>query len=179
MLSDQQQAAVDIIGTVCSQRPMPARLAGGGGVAETPTPDGATPLPAAPLDGGPLSPGAAEAAESSFAGTSFEDVSLQVGAGRAGCCEGSAASEAGRRACLFRPPTSPAQVHPPAACLPPHTSQNASDFYRWLGELEAARSSETEGKFRRYGAALEGHLAAADALLADVKEVRRVTPAGV
>ena len=55
----------------------------------------------------------------------------------------------------------------PPSMLP----QNASDFYRWLGELEAARSSETEGKFRRYGAALEGHLAAADALLADVKEV--------
>lgn len=31
--------------------------------------------------------------------------------------------------------------------------QNSSDFYRWLGELEAARSSETEGKFRRYAAA--------------------------
>ena len=45
-------------------------------------------------------------------------------------------------------------------------SQNASDFYRWLSELEAARSRETEGKFRRYGAALQAHLVACDDLLA-------------
>lgn len=51
------------------------------------------------------------------------------------------------------------------------TLQNSSDFYRWLSELEAARSSETEEKFRRYGGALEGHLAACDGLLAIVKEV--------
>ncbi|PSC70334.1 conserved oligomeric Golgi complex subunit 3 [Micractinium conductrix] len=51
------------------------------------------------------------------------------------------------------------------------TLQNSSDFYRWLSELEAARSSETEEKFRRYGAALERHLAACDGLLASVKEV--------
>lgn len=50
--------------------------------------------------------------------------------------------------------------------------QNSSDFYRWLSELEAARSSETEEKFRRYSAALEGHLATCDSLLATVKEVR-------
>lgn len=50
--------------------------------------------------------------------------------------------------------------------------QNSSDFYRWLSELEAARSSETEEKFRRYSAALEGHLATCDGLLATVKEVR-------
>lgn len=49
--------------------------------------------------------------------------------------------------------------------------QNSSDFYRWLSELEAARSSETEEKFRRYGTALERHLATADGLLATVKEV--------
>lgn len=30
------------------------------------------------------------------------------------------------------------------------TPQSASDFYRWLGELEAARSSETEEKFRKW-----------------------------
>ncbi|KAI3426341.1 hypothetical protein D9Q98_008714 [Chlorella vulgaris] len=51
------------------------------------------------------------------------------------------------------------------------TLQNSSDFYRWLSELEAARSSETEEKFRRYSAALEGHLATCDSLLATVKEV--------
>ena len=50
-------------------------------------------------------------------------------------------------------------------------SQNASDFYRWLSELEAARSRETEGKFRRYGAALQAHLAACDDLLATVQKV--------
>lgn len=51
--------------------------------------------------------------------------------------------------------------------------QNSSDFYRWLSELEAARSSETEEKFRRYGTALERHLATADGLLASVKQARR------
>ena len=36
---------------------------------------------------------------------------------------------------------------------------------RWLSELEAARSSETEGKFRSHGAQLEAHAAALDTLL--------------
>jgi hypothetical protein len=73
------------------------------------------------------------------------------------------------------------------ACLPaatpcpralPAPLQNSSDFYRWLSELEAARSGETEGKFRRYAAALEGHLATCDDLLAVVKQVGAV-PAAV
>ena len=49
--------------------------------------------------------------------------------------------------------------------------QNSSDFYRWLSELEAARSGETEGKFRRYAEALQAHLATCDGLLAVVKQV--------
>ncbi len=57
--------------------------------------------------------------------------------------------------------------------------QNSSDFYRWLSELEAARSSETEEKFRRYGAALEGHLATCDGLLAVVKQVGGCCLAGL
>lgn len=36
-----------------------------------------------------------------------------------------------------------------ALCCPLRL-QSASDFYRWLGELEAARSSETEEKFRKW-----------------------------
>ena len=34
----------------------------------------------------------------------------------------------------------------------------AAQFYRWHGELEAARTAEAEGKFREYAAALGGHL---------------------
>ena len=43
----------------------------------------------------------------------------------------------------------------------------------WLAELEAARSSETEEKFRRYGAALAAHLATCDGLLAKASERAR------
>ena len=46
--------------------------------------------------------------------------------------------------------------------------QNSSDFYRWLAELETARSSQTEEKFRRYGAELQGHLHTCNELLARV-----------
>lgn len=74
VLSDRQQQAVDIIGAVCSQRPMPAQLAAGGGGAVA-TPDGVTPMPPTPMSPG----GSTEGAESSFVGTSFEDVTLQVG----------------------------------------------------------------------------------------------------
>lgn len=56
--------------------------------------------------------------------------------------------------------------------------QNSSDFYRWLGELEAARSSETEGKFRRYNAALDGHLTTCDSLLAQVGAAAAALPLG-
>jgi hypothetical protein len=74
-----------------------------------------------------------------------------------------------RPACLH--PLLPKLRTPTFRPLPwPPPRQNSSDFYRWLSELEAARSSETEGKFRRYGAALERHLAACDALLALVAE---------
>jgi DNA repair ATPase RecN len=120
VLSNQQQAALDVISASCGQRPMPTQLAPG-------RPDGATPMPTPLLTPAmePMSPSATEAAEASFVGTSFEDVTLQ----------------------------------------------SASDFYRWLGELEAARSSETEEKFRKYGAALEGHLSTCDALLDTVKQI--------
>ncbi|GAB4817343.1 hypothetical protein N2152v2_004389 [Parachlorella kessleri] len=49
--------------------------------------------------------------------------------------------------------------------------QNSSDFYRWLAELETARSSQTEEKFRRYGAELQGHLRTCNELLAKVDEL--------
>jgi len=47
-----------------------------------------------------------------------------------------------------------------------------AQFYRWHGELEAARTAEAEGKFREYAAALGGHLATCDALLALVRGYR-------
>lgn len=60
--------------------------------------------------------------------------------------------------------------HPPPAgtSFEDVTLHNSSDFYRWLADLEAARSSETEEKFRRYGAALGAHLETCDGLLAKV-----------
>ena len=77
---------------------------------------------------------------------------------------------------LLRPACLPAAAPCPRTL--PAPLQNSSDFYRWLSELEAARSGETEGKFRRYAAALEGHLATCDGLLAVVKQVGDV-PAAV
>ena len=43
--------------------------------------------------------------------------------------------------------------------------QNSSEFYKWLSVLEAARASETEGKFQRHAAVLDSHLASCDDLL--------------
>lgn len=78
VLTDDQQKAIDVISSSCSQRPMPKQLAAGtGGSGALATPD-ATPLPPTPL-----SPGSTDGAESSFSGTSFEDVTLQVGAAAA------------------------------------------------------------------------------------------------
>lgn len=36
--------------------------------------------------------------------------------------------------------------------------QSSTQFYRWNSELEAARTSETEEKYRQYAATLQGHL---------------------
>lgn len=55
------------------------------------------------------------------------------------------------------------------------TAARAPQFYRWHGELEAARTAEAEGKFREYAAALGGHLATCDALLALVHPVFEAT----
>jgi hypothetical protein len=49
--------------------------------------------------------------------------------------------------------------------------QNSSEFYKWLSVLEAARASETEGKFQRHAAVLDAHLASCDDLLNTIDEV--------
>ena len=41
--------------------------------------------------------------------------------------------------------------------------------HRWHGELEAARNSETEEKYRRYAATLEAHLAGCQQILDKVR----------
>ncbi|BDA42423.1 Conserved oligomeric Golgi complex subunit 3 [Coccomyxa sp. Obi] len=46
--------------------------------------------------------------------------------------------------------------------------QNSSHFYRWHTELEAARTLETEQKYRNYADALKGHLTSCDDLLEKV-----------
>lgn len=46
--------------------------------------------------------------------------------------------------------------------------QNSSQFYRWHTELEAARTLETEQKYRNYAEALKGHLTSCDHLLEKV-----------
>jgi hypothetical protein len=45
---------------------------------------------------------------------------------------------------------------------------NSADFYKWHSELEATRTSETEEKFRRYAATLQGYLDACNELLGKV-----------
>jgi hypothetical protein len=91
VLTDDQQKAIDVISSSCSQRPLPKQLApgaGAGGSGALATPD-ATPVPPTPL-----SPGSTDGAESSFAGTSFEDVTLQVGAAPAAPWAAAAAAAA-------------------------------------------------------------------------------------
>ena len=46
--------------------------------------------------------------------------------------------------------------------------QNSADFYKWHSELEATQTSETEEKFRRYAATLQGYLNACNELLGKV-----------
>ena len=48
--------------------------------------------------------------------------------------------------------------------------QNSSQFYRWHTELEAARTLETEQKYRNYADALKGHLTSCDDLLEKVPD---------
>ena len=44
-----------------------------------------------------------------------------------------------------------------------------SSSCRWHGELEAARTSETEEKYRRYAATLDAHLAGCQQILDKVR----------
>ncbi len=52
--------------------------------------------------------------------------------------------------------------------------QNSNQFCRWHTELEAARTLETEEKYRRYADTLSGHLASCDALLETVSPPSRL-----
>lgn len=55
-----------------------------------------------------------------------------------------------------------------AASLEDLVLQNSSQFHRWHTELEAARTSETEQKYRRYAEMLHGHVQSCDHLLEKV-----------
>ncbi len=46
--------------------------------------------------------------------------------------------------------------------------QSSTQFYRWNSELEAARTTETEEKYRQYAATLKGHLQTCAGLLQKV-----------
>eukprot|EP00884_Botryococcus_braunii_P022753 jgi/Botrbrau1/9161/Bobra.160_3s0033.1 len=48
--------------------------------------------------------------------------------------------------------------------------QSSTQFYRWNSELEAARTSETEEKYRQYAATLQGHLQTCAGLLQKVHD---------
>lgn len=55
-----------------------------------------------------------------------------------------------------------------AAQLDDVVLQNSHQFYKWHGELEAARTAETEHKYRRYGEVLAGHLGTCGDLMGQV-----------
>lgn len=40
--------------------------------------------------------------------------------------------------------------------------QNTNQFYKWIAELEAARTSESEQKYEAYASILHGHLRASE-----------------
>ena len=47
--------------------------------------------------------------------------------------------------------------------------QSSHLFHQWHSELEAARTSETEEKYRRYASTLEGHLHGCKQILAKAR----------
>lgn len=55
--------------------------------------------------------------------------------------------------------------------------QNSHHFHQWHSELEAARTSETEEKYRRYASMLEGHLQGCQQILAKARSAGSL-PAG-
>lgn len=63
-------------------------------------------------------------------------------------------------------PDAPAAA--PSAHFEDAVLHNSADFYKWHSELEATRTSETEEKFRRYAATLQGYLDACNELLGKV-----------
>ena len=63
-------------------------------------------------------------------------------------------------------PDAPAAA--PSAHFEDAVLHNSTDFYKWHSELEATRTSETEEKFRRYAATLQGYLDACNELLGKV-----------
>lgn len=62
---------------------------------------------------------------------------------------------------------------PAVTSLDEQVLQNAHQFYLWHGEMEAARTSETEEKYRRYGEVLVGHLGTCGQLLSQVDATLR------
>ncbi len=169
VLSEPQQQALDVIAASCSQRPLPKQVQAPTGHAVL-DPSAAW----APCDRPssfsfnarqalltPASPARCAAQVLEEAATPLSAPSSAGGpAGPAAPAAGAAAAAAGT----------------PSGDLPSFAGtsfedvvlQNSAEFYRWLAELETARSSETEEKFRRYGGALQGHLETCDGLLAKV-----------
>lgn len=47
--------------------------------------------------------------------------------------------------------------------------QNSHHFHQWHSELEAARTSETEEKYRRYASTLEGHMRGCQQILSKAR----------
>ncbi|KAK9845860.1 hypothetical protein WJX81_004499 [Elliptochloris bilobata] len=137
VLSEEQELALELLSEYCAQRPLPEHV-----LREDLS--GA----AAPTD---REPGAASAGEAG--------ASLELGFSK-GAAEGGGPLETG----LTNGKSTDGER--PTVALEECVLQNSRQFYRWHGELEAARTAEAEGKFREYAAALGGHLATCDALLA-------------
>ena len=75
------------------------------------------------------------------------------------------ASEAAQATDAGDAASAPAPATAPATRFDEAVLQNSAEFYKWHSELEATRTSETEEKFRRYAATLQGYLDACGALL--------------
>lgn len=152
-LSDEQLAAVEVVASVCGARPLPARLRGGGG---------AQPSPSLDASGAPLSPrsprqGSGDGSPEATAATAAPAAAAAAATAAAGG-EGTERAESAALAGSFA-----------GTSFEDVSLASAAEFYRWLSELETARNSETEGKFRRHAQTLQSHLDACDRLLAQVR----------
>ena len=84
--------------------------------------------------------------------------------------EGAANEEAPAEDARETPAEAPAATQTADAAAGAPITQSSA-FYKWHSEIEAARSLETEGKYRQYADTLEAHLGTCDSILSTIATI--------